>query len=385
MANLYNRPRKRNLSTGTRRSPVVSLVSLAVVWFVWTQVTFGASVESFSSKVTTTQRSSYVLSKAPLKRYSSPLLNPHGRWHSSKHPKPLKAVDSKKETSNVPSQSSRNSSSKVVLWTALSLLTTAILAAFTGILPGYSDDAVILLWRDVGATVLTSVLGYAFVQLNTWAVRTDRLAPRDARKIIHTFSAPLFILFWPLFSPAWSARVFAALVPTVNAVRLYLAASPDERSESDLAAAVSRSGNVQEALGGPFIYVIMLALSILLFWRDAPTGIVAMSCLAAGDGMADLCGRRWGASNPWPFCKNKSIAGSSAFFVASALTTTALLVWIQATTTTMAMYSVSEIALTATAISFIAAVVELVPGLGDDNYTVPISAAIMSLLLFPTN
>jgi phytol kinase len=338
-------------------------------------------VHSFSPK---TAASHSKLSKRSPSTLSSPL-SIHDRHVTKKTSSSLTSVDTKKRLDELRSNASSttaSASSGLVLWTALSLLTTAILAAYTGILPGYVNDTWFL-WRDVGATLLTAVLGYAFVQLNTWAVRTDRLAPRDARKIIHTFSAPLFILFWPLFSPAPAARVLAALVPTVNAVRLFLASREDRGEESDLAAAVSRSGNRNEALGGPFIYVIMLALSMLLFWRESPTGIVAMSCLAAGDGMADLCGRRFGASNPWPFAKNKSVAGSLAFVLASTLTATGLLVWMQYTgCLALPAFSVVDIAVTMAEISWVAAVFELIPWLGDDNYTVPISAAIASLVLF---
>jgi hypothetical protein len=35
----------------------------------------------------------------------------------------------------------------------------------------------------------------------------------------------LFILVWPIFSAATGARLFAGIVPIVNALRLYLAAS----------------------------------------------------------------------------------------------------------------------------------------------------------------
>jgi phytol kinase len=375
MTNPFWRHRERKYSIYFCRL-VPTIVTLTLVWFVVAGQSRVSTVHSFSPNPSSHR--SKLSKDIP---NASPSL-----WINGRHGTSLTPLDTKKRFSGLRSDESSaepSSSSGLVLWTALSLLTTAILAAYTGILPGYVDDT-LLLWRDVGSTMLTAILGYAFVQLNTWAVRTDRLAPRDARKIIHTFSAPLFMLFWPLFSSAPAARVLAALVPTVNAVRLFLASRNDRGDESDLAAAVSRSGNRNEALGGPFIYVIMLALSMLLFWRDSPAGIVAMSCLAAGDGMADLCGRRFGASNPWPFAKKKSVAGSLAFVLASTFTATGLLVWMQYTGCLVLpnAFSVMDIAVMAAEISVLAAVFELIPWLGDDNYTVPISAAIASLVLF---
>ena len=65
------------------------------------------------------------------------------------------------------------------------------------------------------------------------------------------------------------------------------------RQSKSLAAAVSRSGQASEALGGPFIYTLILVLCTGALWRSAPA-VVAISQMAAGDGVADLAGRRWG-------------------------------------------------------------------------------------------
>lgn len=314
-------------------------------------------------------------------------------------------------------QSSQVLSGKgLIVGTAIALLTSCVLAAVTGLLPGYLNvgnggggnvfSAVQkeMLLQDVGATLLTGILGYAFVQVNTWAVSMSLLEARDARKLIHTFSAPLFILFWPLFSSNPSARCFAALVPTLNAVRLFIAASSTPttasttsvvgdkdnndssttsfsswNSESALAAAVSRSGDAKEALGGPFIYVIVLATSILIFWRDSPVGIVALSALAAGDGMADLVGRRLGANNKWPN-SSKSVAGSIAFWISSTATATGLVAWMQYTECLALPIALPQVAMIVAGITLVSAILEVVPWLGDDNYSVPLSAAILSAL-----
>jgi phytol kinase len=276
----------------------------------------------------------------------------------------------------------RRSGKSPVLVTAVTLMTGCITAAVTGVLPGYlfeggGVDGSLLL-RDVGATVFTGVLGYAFVQVNTWAVSTGQMEPRDARKVIHTLSAPLFMIFWPLFSTSASARIFAAIVPVLNGVRLFLAGSSNQ-DETALATAVSRSGDAKEAVGGPFIYVCMLAASILLFWRDSPIGIVAMSSLAAGDGMADIVGRRYGANNKWPGT-NKSVAGTAAFWLSSAVTATGLLAWMQYTGCLTLPFGMTEVAVTVAGITLVSALLEVAPWFGDDNYSVTLSAAVLSVL-----
>ena len=60
--------------------------------------------------------------------------------------------------------------------------------------------------------------------------------------------------------------------------------------ESELANAISRSGDNKEALGGPFIYVIVLLAAVLGFWHTSIIGIVSLSIMAAGDGVSVDCG-----------------------------------------------------------------------------------------------
>lgn len=275
---------------------------------------------------------------------------------------------------------------------AVTALTSVTAAAKFGILPGlplldndnnggyyssfapYSDA---LIAHDLGATLLTAVLGYGFVQVVTWAAAKGYLQARDSRKIIHVLSAPLFILFWPLFSNAAGARIFCAVVPTINAVRLWTASTGT--GETALASAVSRSGDSKEAAGGPFIYVCILIACILAFWRQAPgVSIVALSNLAAGDGLADLVGRRLGQNNQWPGL-DKSVAGTIAFFVGATACSVGLLLWMQYTGCLALTMGTQEMALTVAGISLVSALLELVP-FADDNYTVPISAAVMTIL-----
>ncbi len=58
-----------------------------------------------------------------------------------------------------------------------------------------------------------------------------------------------------------------------------------------------RSGDARESLGGPFIYIMVLLFSTLLFWRDLPVGVVLFTTMACGDGLTDLVGRRLGSTN----------------------------------------------------------------------------------------
>ncbi|KAL7571350.1 hypothetical protein ACA910_007664 [Epithemia clementina (nom. ined.)] len=283
----------------------------------------------------------------------------------------------------------------IVVTGFVSLCVTAAVAKF-GVLPGpwfspgnnemipYTDE---FLLRDVGSTILTTVLAYILARTITFGFETGYLSSKDARKLIHTLSAPLFVLFWPIFSPAQGSQVFCALVPLLNIVRLYLASTG--QGENNLALAVSRSGDLKEALGGPMIYIVIVFVAILAFWRTSAAGIVAVLALAVGDGLADLVGRRFGKSNPWPFLseQKKSVVGSLAFGVGTTVAIVGILQWILQFPhcgLALAPVVVDEIWMRAAVIGLVTAALELVP-IADDNYTVPLAGAILGWILFPSD
>ena len=124
----------------------------------------------------------------------------------------------------------QESSGKTQLLTFIttSFLALSVILQYTNITP-YPDS---LIHQDQGAFLLTSILAIAFVKLCTYSANAGWVQSRDSRKIIHTFSAPLYIFVWPLFSSAYGARFFAALIPLTNALRLYTAGSGKGGGES---------------------------------------------------------------------------------------------------------------------------------------------------------
>ena len=267
---------------------------------------------------------------------------------------------------------------------------------FSGSCEPYSTSLVL---RDLGSTIFSIIAAAGYVKSITYQVKLSKLDPRDARKLIHTLSAPLFIFVWPLFSNAYGARVFATIVPLLNAIRLYVAGTETEvgssskgsneqsyekersGSETELANAISRSGDAKEALQGPFVYVMVLLFSTLVFWLDSPIGIVSIATMAVGDGLADLVGRRFGATNKWPFNKSKSIAGSSAFVLGSLVGSFGLLTWLVYCGVMEPLpYDSFDLLSRLFIIAIVCAGVELL-GFVDDNYSVPISAGILSAFL----
>jgi dolichol kinase len=55
-----------------------------------------------------------------------------------------------------------------------------------------------------------------------------------------------------------------------------------------------------------------------MFTCAPQVGIIAISQMAAGDGMADIVGRKFGIQK-WPFSKDKSYIGESSFLMPMAV------------------------------------------------------------------
>ncbi|PPD81935.1 hypothetical protein GOBAR_DD21133 [Gossypium barbadense] len=75
---------------------------------------------------------------------------------------------------------------------------------------------------------------------------------------------------------------------------------------------------IRELLKGPLYYAITVTLACVVYWRTSPIGIAALCNLCAGDGLADVVGRRLGRKK-LPYNRNKSIAGSVAMATAGFL------------------------------------------------------------------
>jgi phytol kinase len=239
---------------------------------------------------------------------------------------------------------------------------------------GFYTDAMIV--QDSLSAVLTAALATILVKIITYANEEGIYGPKVARKLVHTLSAPLFMLVWPIFSAADGARFFAGVVTLTNMLRLYLAGTGGDNA---LAGAVSRSGDKSEALEGPFIYVCIFQACIMLFWRSSMTGIIAVNTMAIGDGMADLVGRKWGQNNKWFFSKDKSIVGSAAFAASSSLCSIGLVSWLISAGCLQSTLGFTDLSLRIIGISVACALVELLP-IGNDNYTVPLCAGSLAAL-----
>ena len=82
-------------------------------------------------------------------------------------------------------------------------------------------------------------------------------------------------------------------------------ASGAMRADACMSLLLQRAGSRQELLRGPFLYGAVIAGITAAYWRNSPIGVTAIAVLCAGDGLADIVGRRYGASNKLPHSPHK--------------------------------------------------------------------------------
>lgn len=169
-------------------------------------------------------------------------------------------------------------------------------------------------------TIVTVVFGW----LALWQILTSqKIVPSIAtRKVFHVTCGPAFVALWPLYSNSPTARVTAASVPLLFVTILVISSlsanvnAPGPRGM--LARMLSRGENSRDALQGPLYYTfVLLGLTLLLF--KSVIAAIAVTQLCFGDAMAEIIGRRFGATLHWdlPGTGNKTVAGSLAFVLAA--------------------------------------------------------------------
>ncbi|KAK9804232.1 hypothetical protein WJX72_002567 [[Myrmecia] bisecta] len=205
------------------------------------------------------------------------------------------------------------------------------------------------------------------------------LEQKLSRKLVHMTAGPLFLLTWPLFSAEPYARYLATVVPGLNAIRLVLIGTGVVESEGTVKS-VSREGDRAELLRGPLYYVLVLIGVTIFYWRASPVGLVALSLMCGGDGLADIVGRRLGKTK-LPYNPSKTYAGSIAMFLGGLAMSMGLI----ALFCSLGYFrcSMGEVFPSVAAISLVATLIESLPinQSVDDNLSVPGSAALMGYLL----
>jgi len=233
--------------------------------------------------------------------------------------------------------------------------------------------------HDIIASALTALVALACLRF--W----DEMAKRDVfdqklnRKFVHISIGLIFMLFWPVFSTGPQAPYLAALAPGLNIFRMIGLGLGILKNEA-MVKSMSRHGNARELLKGPLYYASTITLVTVIFWRTSPIGPVTISNLCAGDGFADIVGRRLGTVK-LPYNKNKSFAGSFTMLLMGFIFSVGYLFYFAS----FGYYEFStRMILSSLLISIVATVVESLPISTelDDNLTVPLVSVLVGVLLF---
>jgi phytol kinase len=228
------------------------------------------------------------------------------------------------------------------------------------------------------ALVLTFVIALAWLRLMDFAAHRGWIESHLSRKIIHIGTGPIFVLCWLMFPDVWYSRWLAALVPLLITAQFALVGLGVMKDEASVKA-MSRTGDRREILRGPLFYGIVFVIMTLVYWKDAPIGMVALMLMCGGDGLADIMGR--GLKSPkLPWNKDKSWAGSLGMFIggwalAAFILGMFVLAGIFVGPFTDYLVPITLIALAGTA-------VESLPLKDVDNITVTLAAVALGHLLF---
>ncbi|KAL3915443.1 MAG: hypothetical protein SGILL_005651 [Bacillariaceae sp.] len=175
------------------------------------------------------------------------------------------------------------------------------------------------LHQNLLAAVGTVIYVKVVVGLCDILVSRSILAPRISRKCIH-MAAGAWIVWWPFFNEEhWTWRL-NVLVPAVYTIQLFVKGFILKDPNDTDVQTMTRTGDPAELLNGPILFTLLMTWVGLSLFREK-MGVVIMSCLGFGDGVAPLMGYYlpFGAYPTWPFGPNdkKTLSGSIGFVVAS--------------------------------------------------------------------
>ncbi|XP_062204178.1 probable phytol kinase 2, chloroplastic [Phragmites australis] len=237
-----------------------------------------------------------------------------------------------------------------------------------------------LLLRDAGAALLTGVAAAALLRFWEEVANRKLLDQKLCRKLVHITVGLVYFLMWPLFSSEdVYAPFLAPLIIVINIIKVTVIGLGAVKDDG-VVNSMTRHGDYRELLKGPLYYACAITLTTIIFWRTSPISIAVICNLCAGDGVADIVGRRFGHAK-LPHNPEKSYAGTIAMFLAGFIASVLYMCYfhhfgfVEESWTLVVAFG---------AISLVAAVVESLPISTrlDDNLTVPLACVLVGAVVF---
>ncbi|EEF45742.1 farnesol kinase, chloroplastic isoform X1 [Ricinus communis] len=232
---------------------------------------------------------------------------------------------------------------------------------------------------DLCATGLSGAIALSVLRLWKETAIRGIFDQKLNRKLVHISIGLVFMLCWPLFSSGHQGAILAALTPGVNIFRMLLLGLGIWKDEATVKS-MSRFGDHRELLKGPLYYALTITLACAIYWRTSPIAIAAICNLCAGDGIADIVGRRFGRQKI-PYNRDKSIAGSIAMALAGFIASVMFMYYFASFGYLRKSY---EMILGFLVVSLASTLVESLPISTelDDNLTVTVTSILLGTLVF---
>ena len=162
-------------------------------------------------------------------------------------------------------------------------------------------------------TALTFVYVFGLVAVMNFCVTRFNFPQDISRKVTHIGAGSL-IGFLALYDDShWSKylNVTIFVIWIVLLIQKGLFASDEDEAVKTM----TRNGDKGELLKGPLYFVIVATICGTLFYKTFP-GIMAMTTLGWGDGIAPIIGSRYGRLK-YEVLSSKSVEGSVSMFIAA--------------------------------------------------------------------
>jgi dolichol kinase len=170
-------------------------------------------------------------------------------------------------------------------------------------------------------------------------------------------------------------------------VLLFIGIGTGKVQNEDFVASMSRTGDPAELLKGTLYYAIWITIvTVLWFYMPSsgpldanPMAFVIIGCVAGGDGLADIIGRKFGGDKKFGIGgAEKTVLGSIGMFIGCFLFS---IILIAIFSFEVGTFDLATILLPIIIISLVATIVEVLSPPNLDNWTVPIIVIVMAVIL----
>ena len=167
-------------------------------------------------------------------------------------------------------------------------------------------------------------------------------------------------------------------------VLLFFAIGTGRMKNEAFVNSMSRSGDASELLKGTFYYALIILIVTLLFFyvptngitNANPTALIVIGCLAGGDGLADIIGRKYGKHKYGS--SGKSVEGSIGMLIGGFVFS---IILVAIFSLAVSNWSLASFVLPLIIVSIVAMVVEGISPKNMDNWTIMIAVLIVLKLM----